>query len=242
MPGNDLTAWNRLPPDEVGRDELPPVGDFVQYGPDIADDSSLRLLGDLSGKRMLELGCGWGHNLVAVARQGGHAIGLDSSQEQLSAARRVAEREGVRVELHQGDLADLAFMRGESVDLVLSPWSLAGVADLDRVFRQVHRVLHQGAPLVFSMPHPAFDLIHGEDPLQPLLIRRSYFDRSPLTAGRGFHHTFSDLFTSLSRAKFRVDTVLEPEPLPESPRSRYWRDTFHWVPRTLLIRARKEGV
>ena len=51
----------------------------------------------------------------------------------------------------------------------------------------------------------------------PLLIRRSYFDRTsvnydweglPLSA---HHHTFSDLFTGLSRANFRVDTVLEPE-------------------------------
>lgn len=240
MAADDVTTWNRRPAGDPGAD-LPPVGDAVQYGPDIADDSVLRLLGSLAGKRVLELGCGWGPNLVTVARQGGHAIGLDSASDQLSAAKRLAEQEGVRVELHHGDLADLAFMRGDSVDLALSSYGLARVDDLNRVFRQVHRVLKQDAPLVFSLPHPSYDLIHDADPLAPLLVRRSYYDHSPLAGGR-FHHTFAELFTSLSRAKFRVDTVLEPEPLADGPRSQWWRESFHWIPRTLVIRARKEGI
>jgi hypothetical protein len=43
------------------------------------------------------------------------------------------------------------------------------------------------------------------------------------------------------RASYRVDVILEPEPTTAGPRSHHWRDTFRYVPRTLIIRARKEG-
>ena len=37
-------------------------------------------------------------------------------------------------------------------------------------------------------------------------------------------------------------TILEPEPVPSGPRSMHWRDAFKFLPRTLIIRARKEGI
>jgi SAM-dependent methyltransferase len=121
------------------------------------------------------------------------------------------------------------------------------VEDLDRVFRQAHRVLRPEAPLVFSLPHPAYDMI-DDDADPPLLIRRSYFDRSPIDYEwngipfTDYRHTVADLFASLTRANFRVDTLLEPEPRAQGPRSQHWRETFTHVPRTLIIRARKQGI
>lgn len=235
MANDPLAGWKRLAPGATGRAPAP-VSD-VQYGPDVLGESELRLLGHLEGKRALELGCGNGQALVSLARRGSHAIGVDFDEAQVVAAKRLAAAEGVRVELHHGDLADLAFMRGDSVDLALSVYALAFVEDLNRVFRQVHRVLKEGAPLVFSLPHPFYNVVgsHGG----ALVVRRSYFDRSPLNPG--FHHPMSDLFTGLNRAKFRIDAVLEPEPAAEGSRSRWWDDAARWVPRTLVIRARKEG-
>ena len=224
-----------------------PAPDVVHYGPDVATEAELRLLGNVSGKRVLDLGCGSGHAAIAFAKQGAHVIALDPSPEQLTAAKRWCEREHVRVELHQGDLADLAFIRADSVDLVFSAWAFGSVADLSRVFRQVHRVLKPGAPLVFSIPHPAYDIIDDNHPDQPLLIRRSYFDRSPVdeTGESPFgehHHTVSDLFMGLTRNNFRVDVLLEPESKGDARSSAYWREAFLWLPRTLVVRARKEGL
>jgi hypothetical protein len=36
--------------------------------------------------------------------------------------------------------------------------------------------------------------------------------------------------------------VLEPEPIPDGYRSSHWRDAYAWVPRTLIMRARKQGI
>jgi len=56
--------------------------------------------------------------------------GPHGSAEQLAFASRLCERD--KVELRLGDLADLSFLRGDSVDLVFSSYSFGYVEDLQR--------------------------------------------------------------------------------------------------------------
>jgi SAM-dependent methyltransferase len=244
MPTDNAAAWDRHAAAYQAGAQLPT--DVVHYGPDIGTEADFRLLGDVKGKRVLELGCGGAQCSIAFAKQGATAIGIDFSGEQLAFAKRLCEREEVRVELRQGDLADLAFLRADSIDVVFSAYALGYVEDLNRVFRQVHRVLKVGAPLVFSLPHPAYDMI-DDDADEPLLVRRSYFDRSPIDYEwngipfTDYHHTIGDIYMGLVRASYRVDTILEPTPTHTGPRSQTWRETMRYVPRTLVVRARKEG-
>jgi SAM-dependent methyltransferase len=218
--------------------------DTIAYGPDIPTEAQFRLLGNLEGKRVLQLGCGSGAEAIAMARQGARVITVDTSLRRIEAARANADRAEVKVELHQADLAELPFLRADSLDLAVSVYALANVDDLDRVFRQVHRVLHTECHLVFSMPHPAyamFDVDSGDPPT----VNRSYFSRvarpwsTDADTGTDRPRTVGELFTSLARTNFRVDTILEPE--PSGKRSAFWRDAMSWAPATLILRARKEG-
>jgi ubiquinone/menaquinone biosynthesis C-methylase UbiE len=183
-------------------------------------DEELRLLGNVSGKRVLELGCSDAASAIAVAGQGAHVIAIADEADDLDRARSAVERAEVKVELHHGDLAELAFIRADTVDAAFSEGALRDVVDVDRVFRQVHRVLKTDGPFVVSLPHPTLELIdEAADP--PLLIRRSYFDRSDN------RRTVGDLFTAMTRAHFAVDTLLEPD--------------SGTLPRTLVLRGRKLG-
>jgi SAM-dependent methyltransferase len=240
----NAAAWDRYAATYQAQAQL--STSTANYGPEIPTEAGLRLLGDVRGKRVLELGCGGAQCSISFAKQGATAIGVDFSAQQLAFARRLCEREDVKVELRQGDLADLAFLRADSIDLVFSSYAFGYVDDLNRVFRQVHRVLKVGTPLVFSLPHPAsemFDLDRND----PLAIRRSYFDKASVTrdiAGAVFtdyRHTFADIYMGLARSSYRVDLLLEPEPVAGGRRSEAWRDAYLYVPRTLIVRARKEG-
>jgi SAM-dependent methyltransferase len=221
--------------------------DAVSYGADVPGEADLRLLGTVEGKRVLDLGCGAGHNALALARQGAKVIAVDASADQIAEARSAADRAGIRVEVHHNSLAELAFVRADTIDACISVFGLATVADVDRVFRQVHRVLRPEAPLVLSLPHPAFATIDPSD--DELRIRRSYWEPAPIATSGGAGasepdqpRTISQLFTSLGRANFRVDTILEPEPAANAPRSPHWTPAMALVPATLIVRARKQGI
>lgn len=215
---------------------MPSTPFVAAYGPDIPTEADLRLLGDVKGKRVLDLGCGDGAAAVSFALAGATVVAIDPSSEHLATTRARADEAEVRLELRTGDVADLAFLRADSIDGCFAAGSLAAVDDLGRVFRQVHRVLKVGAPLAFSLPHPAWEV---------LTAGRSWFDRSPVRDADGtileLPRPVSDLYASLVRASYRVDALLEPEPVPHAPRSASWDPRMATVPRTLVVRARKEG-
>jgi len=218
----------------------------VVYGEAMPTEAELRLLGPLEGKRVLDLGCGAGHNAVLLAEQGAKVMAVDASTDHLDRARARSEAAGVRIELHQARLAELPFLRSDSIDAALSVMSLATEDDLARVFRQVHRVLKPEAPFVLSVPHPAFTMLDPTS-VDPLRIVRRYDDPSPRTWELDDRdvvdhpRTFADVFTNLHRAGFRVDHVIEPTAPHRGPRGGAWADAMRLVPATLLLRGRKQG-
>jgi SAM-dependent methyltransferase len=223
----------------VGAEEDSPL----LLGPGLEPELTERLLGSLEGRRILELGAGNGRLGALLAGRGAKVICVDPSAERVADAREIAEAAGVKVEYHQADLADLAFIRADQIDLALAVYSLASVADLGRVFRQVDRVLRPEASLVLSLPHPFSIALAAESSTPPRLARR-LFDDAPLTwdvdgeSGLVHPHQIGEVVTTLWRSNFRVDTLLEPRATPH----RHVAPAPEWVPTTLIVRARKQGV
>jgi SAM-dependent methyltransferase len=240
----NIEAWDRIAAKlaaEAGpsRDQLTygslPVGD------DVATEKELRLLGPLAGKRVLELGCGTGHNAVALVRQGAKAIAIEPSEQLAAHARRLAELDQVRIEVRTGDLADLAFLRAESVDVAISSGALGEVEDLDRVLRQVHRVLKPAATFVCAVPHPFALCVareragDGPLPLGRVELVRSYLDEGPVVVehlGEQFTvqlRSMASMWAAFARAGFAVDQLLElasptsADPGPRLPTTVVWR-------------------
>jgi SAM-dependent methyltransferase len=228
------------------------VDDIVRYGPGIPGEDALKLLGHLDGRRVLELGCSPGGAAVTMARAGAKVIVVDESEDALAATRETAARHGVRVETRPGPLAELAFVRAETIDVAVSIYGLAAVEDVDRVFRQVHRVLRPERPLVFSLPHPALVLLDPAGDADEPRPRRRWWDDRPLTASGLLRpgpgdvelqpRTLHALFTSLGRANFRVDVVAEPPAEPELLDPEHRVPALDWVPPTVILRARKLGL
>ncbi len=194
----------------------------IWYGAGVADDSALRLTGDLTGKRVIELGVAptpsrLPPNSIVLALAGAKTIALDPDAERIAEVRRRAAEAEVRVECHEGELADLGFATSASVDLVLASRTFDQVDDLPRVLRQVHRVLRPDASFVVALTHPVAAMFDG--PGQPV-------HRYGSTV-----RSFGQLFMNLERANFRVDVVHELMP-----------DDAAMVPTVLVLRARKQGV
>ena len=201
--------------------------DTVEFGPGEVAGLDRRLLGDVSGMRILELGTGAGHSAVALSRLGARVIAIDADAEQVELAKRTADEAEVHVEVHHTDLADLAFLQADIFDAVISVHALSGVRDLGRVFRQTHRLLKLDRPIILTLPHPASLMVDSED---PRTIASDYANGDVLGEGPNLthRHGISHVFTQLHRSNFRVDTLLEPGGADPHPAS-------------VIFRARKIG-
>jgi SAM-dependent methyltransferase len=80
-------------------------------------ESELDILGDVTGRRVLELGCGGGQWSIALARRGARAVGLDLSIRQLAHARRLAGEASQPVPFVNAN-AERAPFADESFDIV----------------------------------------------------------------------------------------------------------------------------
>src|SRR4029079_14859494 len=136
-------------------------------------------------------------------------ITVDPDADAVLATRARAEAAEVRVEVHTGDPADLAFLRGDSADVADAQGALAALADLGRVLRQVQRVLRAGAWFAFSLPHPVTACVatepepDGSLPLARPFVDRSYFDDDVAPGATVHPHRIGDVFAQLGRVGFR---------------------------------------
>ncbi len=102
----------------------------------------LNRLGNLTGKKLLELGCGAGEASVYFAKKGAKVTATDISNEMLEVVKKVAEKHGVQVETlkaysHTVDVGDGTF------DIVYAA-NLLHHVDLETTLREAHRILKEG--------------------------------------------------------------------------------------------------
>lgn len=119
----------------------------------------LEMLAARPGERILEIGFGTGHCLVALARTvgpTGRVIGVDISDGMLAIARERLKKEGLeeRVDLRLGDGVDLDFLPSSDLDGVFMSFTLElfDNPEIPRLLQACHRVLKPGGRLaVVSM-------------------------------------------------------------------------------------------
>lgn len=196
------------------------LGDVdLVWCPEGLREADAGLLGDVRGRRVLELGCGAAAGARWLASRGALAIGLDLSAGMLRHALAGADRSGVRVPLVQADGLALPFADG-SFDLVFTAFgAVPFVSDSVRLMREVHRVLRPGGRWVFSVTHPMRWIFLDEPGEGGLVAVHSYFDRRPYVevdaAGRTTymeqHRTLGDRIRELVSAGFVLADLVEPE-------------------------------
>jgi len=133
-------------------------------------------------------------------------------------------------------------VRADTIDVAVSIYASAACPPRSRVPAGAPRPTPE-APLVISMPHPAFRIVTRG---QPTVLRRSYFDHTPIPwvvgteTGTDHPLTISDLFPAEPR-NFRVDNVLDRA--VEGVAARPALDRGNAMgPSTLIVRARKQGI
>ncbi|MFF3664572.1 class I SAM-dependent methyltransferase [Microtetraspora malaysiensis] len=187
--------------------------------PEGLDEADARLLGDVSGRRILEVGCGAGQCGRWLLRQGATVAAVDLSHRQLQHSRRIDDATGLSLPVAQADAEVLPFL-ADSFDLVCSAFgALPFVADPGAVLAEVRRVLRPGGQFVFSVSHPIRWAFPDDPGPRGLTADRSYFDRSPyvelddggVPSYVEHHRTLGDWVGLIAGAGFVLAGLVEPE-------------------------------
>ncbi|SFT24156.1 bifunctional 2-polyprenyl-6-hydroxyphenol methylase/3-demethylubiquinol 3-O-methyltransferase UbiG [Paenibacillus sp. BC26] len=184
------------------------------------------LMPDLQGKRVLDLGCGFGwHCRYAREMQASSVIGVDLSEMMLARAKAFEHDPGI--EYLQLAIEDIAFA-AEQFDVVISSLALHYVERFDIVCRKIHEYLAPGGSFILSVEHPVFtaraaqDWHYGPagermhwpvDDYQQEGMRQTRFLDNDVVK---YHRTVATIINQLIEAGFTIRQLSEPQPTKEA--------------------------
>lgn len=210
-----------------------------------------KLLPDLNGKSVLDLGCGYGHNCIDfVHRDAKKVVGVDISEKMLSVAKSESARP--EIEYLNMSMTDISKL-GEKFDLIYSSLAFHYVEDFEAFAKDMFSILNDGGRLLFSQEHPIITATvdgNGHFNKDENGKRISYTFSNYNEPGERkvhwyvdgvvkYHRTFSGIMNALAKAGFIIEQVCEPVPedwaIEKLPTivDEYIKPTF------LIVKARK---
>lgn len=220
------------------REGLTAAGEWHQLRP---------LFPELYGKKVLDLGCGYGWHCKFSAEQGADKVlGIDLSRKMLEEAER---RNGdSRIQYRLCGIEEYEYPEN-TWDCVISNLALHYIENLEQVYRNVHRTLKSDGVFLFNIEHPSFTAGIGQDWIYDESGRIKYWaiddyfmpgERKTHFLGCDVtkqHHTLTQILMGLINSGFALEAVEEAEPPEEMLDIPGMKDELR-RPMMLLVKAR----
>jgi ubiquinone/menaquinone biosynthesis C-methylase UbiE len=266
VPSDDLSGqW-----DEAAE----PWADFVRNGKDVYRDEMnspafFRLVGNVRGKKTLDLACGEGSNTRILARQGAKVVGVDFSEKMIEFARRLEKKEKLGIDYCVSDAADLREFSSGHFDIVTCSMALMDIENYQNAIHEAARVLKANGRFIFSIIHPCFEWgdvtasgqrlgdwkyeggtqAHSGKALHYEITK--YFGRVKLESSwdmkrlvrpfttTAFHRTLTDYAQALFDSGLLVRRLLEPRPTTKGVLAHPQLRKHRKIPQSIIIEAVK---
>jgi 2-polyprenyl-3-methyl-5-hydroxy-6-metoxy-1,4-benzoquinol methylase len=217
-------SWNKL-----GRQEwieLAQTGESRMY---FIMPYTLKLLGDVRGKKILDLGCGEGGYARELAKRNADVTAIDCSEYCITYSTEQAEINGFPIKHYIRNSNDLYGIEDNTFDIILCSMMLMDCEDFDGTVREAARVLKPSGKLFASVLHPCFDGNHEHgigrqgQGIEREVVVKNYFQptqwEQPLNKGTTpvvwRHRTLEDYVKTFIRNGLTIIDLNEPRPTDE---------------------------
>lgn len=183
------------------------------------------ILPDFKGKRMLDLGCGYGwHSIYAMENGASSVVGIDISQSMLKVAKEKTHFS--EVEYICGAIEDMDF-KEESFDIVLSSLAFHYIKDYKELIEKINKVLKPNGILIFTVEHPVFTAYGTQDwyydnnkEILHFPVDNYYYEGKRIANFLGedivkYHRTITTYLNTLLINNFNIKQIIEPQPSEE---------------------------
>ena len=182
-------------------------------------------MGDVKGKKILDLGCGEGGYSRELTKRGAQLVSIDCSKKAIEYATALAKEENLHIEHFVRNSNDLFDIKSEQFDIVLCSMMLMDCEDFEGTLREVVRVLKPNGRLFASVLHPCFDGNHESGigrqgiGIERQVVVMNYFEpkewEAPLWKGTvpviWRHRTLEDYVKTFLKVGLTIVDLNEPQ-------------------------------
>lgn len=186
----------------------------------------LGLMGDTTGKKILDLGCGEGKYARELIHSKAEVTAVDCAEYSIEFAKKQAAEEGLDIQHLVRNSNDLYDIEDARFDIVLCSMMLMDCEDLDGTLKEIVRVLKPSGAVYASVLHPCFTgkkIGRDGEGINRRVIVEDYFNpavyEQPLPSGTipvlWRHRTIEEYVKLFTKHGLTITDLNEARPTPE---------------------------
>ena len=232
--------WDTKGNDVLGATALPLYGAFVS-------EEKCQLFGDVSGKKLLEIGSGTGHSMQYLGELNASELwGIDISEKQIEKATEHLTAFGISAKFICSPMEEECGIPVDYFDFVYSIYAIGWTTDLEGTFRRIASYLKKDGIFIFSWSHPIHKCVAAENNM--LVFKKCYFDESWYSVALDevelslSDRKLSTYVNALAKAGFVIEQMIEES---DDEIIQLWNENSNFakkakmLPLTFIIKAKK---